>query len=157
MSNLEELDCCVDDFCQKFIPFWHQQLIENGLLSKSSVETHDEVHERRAQSTTLSGDRMTVQTGNNLNIIGSNVAGTQDVNLAAGNQLNLHGSDVVAGRDTQLSGQNINITSAENSHTAVTKTEQKQSGLTVALSGTAGGALNSAVQTVQAANNESDS
>ncbi|WP_112886951.1 MULTISPECIES: hemagglutinin repeat-containing protein [unclassified Photorhabdus] len=157
MSNLEEFDCCVDDFCQKFIPFWHQQLIENSLLSKSSVETHDEVHERRAQSTTLSGDRMTVQTRNNLNIIGSNVAGTQDVNLAAGNQLNLHGSDVVACRDTQLSGQNINITSAENSHTAITKTEQKQSGLTVALSGTSGGALNSAIQTAQAANNESDS
>ncbi|WP_334223581.1 hemagglutinin repeat-containing protein, partial [Photorhabdus bodei] len=203
----------------------HSKQTSKGLLSKSSVETHDEVHERRAQSTTLSGDSVTLQTGNDLNIIGSNVAGTQDVNLAAGNQLtittadearhethfkqekksglmgtggigftigkasqksttdidsnlnkgstvgssqgsvtfsagkqlNLHGSDVVAGRDTQLSGQNINITSAENSHTAVTKTEQKQSGLTVALSGTAGGALNSAVQTVQAANNESDS
>nr|WP_323840633.1 hypothetical protein [Photorhabdus sp. CRI-LC] len=34
MSNLEELDCCVDDFCQKFIPLWHQQLIENGLLKR---------------------------------------------------------------------------------------------------------------------------
>ncbi|MCC8414471.1 filamentous hemagglutinin N-terminal domain-containing protein [Photorhabdus laumondii subsp. laumondii] len=203
----------------------HSKQTSKGLLSKSSVETHDEVHERRAQSTTLSGDRVTLQTGNDLNIIGSNVAGTQDVNLAAGNQLtittadearhethfkqekksglmgtggigfsvgkasqksttdidsnlnkgstvgssqgsvtfsagkqlNIHGSDVVAGRDTQLSGQNIHITSAENSHTAITKTEQKQSGLTVALSGTAGGALNSAVQTVQAANNESDS
>nr|WP_262980329.1 hypothetical protein [Photorhabdus kleinii] len=32
MSNLEELYCGVDDFCQKFIPLWHQQLIENGLL-----------------------------------------------------------------------------------------------------------------------------
>ncbi|MCZ1248433.1 hypothetical protein EIL81_05060, partial [Photorhabdus laumondii subsp. laumondii] len=203
----------------------HSKQTSKGLLSKSSVETHDEVHERRAQSTTLSGDRVTLQTGNDLNIIGSNVAGTQDVHLAAGNQLtittadearhethfkqekksglmgtggigfsvgkasqksttdidsnlnkgstvgssqgsvtfsagkqlNIHGSDVVAGRDTQLSGQNIHITSAENSHTAITKTEQKQSGLTVALSGTAGGALNSAVQTVQAANNESDS
>ncbi|WP_387493359.1 hemagglutinin repeat-containing protein, partial [Photorhabdus sp. RM96S] len=89
---------------------------------------------------------------------GSTVGSSQgSVTFSAGKQLNLHGSDVVAGRDTQLSGQNINITSAENSHTAVTKTEQKQSGLTVALSGTAGGALNSAVQTVQAANNESDS
>ncbi|QXF36140.1 hypothetical protein B0X70_03210 [Photorhabdus akhurstii] len=203
----------------------HSKQTSKGLLSKSSVETHDEVHERRAQSTTLSGDSVTVQAGNDLNIIGSNVAGTQDVNLAAGNQLTvttadearhethfkqekksglmgtggigftvgkasqksttdidsnlnkgstvgssqgsvtfsagkqlkLHGSDVVAGRDMQLSGQNINITSAENSHTAVTKTEQKQSGLTVALSGTAGGALNSAVQTVQAARSESDS
>nr|WP_240042351.1 IS982 family transposase [Photorhabdus khanii] len=34
MPNLEELYCCVDDFCQKFIPLWHQQLIENGLLKR---------------------------------------------------------------------------------------------------------------------------
>uniref|UniRef100_UPI00244BC6AA transposase n=1 Tax=Xenorhabdus miraniensis TaxID=351674 RepID=UPI00244BC6AA len=34
MSNLEELYCCVDDFCQKFIPLWHQQLIENGLRQR---------------------------------------------------------------------------------------------------------------------------
>lgn len=27
MSNLEELYCCVDDFCQKFIPLWHQKFI----------------------------------------------------------------------------------------------------------------------------------
>ncbi len=34
MFNLEELYCCVDNFCQKFIPLWHQQLIENGLLKR---------------------------------------------------------------------------------------------------------------------------
>ncbi|MDE9558043.1 IS982 family transposase [Xenorhabdus bovienii] len=34
MVNLEELYCCVDDFCQKFIPLWHQQLIENGLRKR---------------------------------------------------------------------------------------------------------------------------
>ncbi|MDC9603659.1 hypothetical protein PSI21_01265 [Xenorhabdus griffiniae] len=34
MYNLEELYCCVDDFCQKFIPLWHQQLIENGLRKR---------------------------------------------------------------------------------------------------------------------------
>ncbi len=32
LFNLEELYCCVDDFCQKFIPLWHQQLIENDLF-----------------------------------------------------------------------------------------------------------------------------
>ncbi len=32
MSNFEELYCCVDNFCQKFISLWHQQLIKNGLL-----------------------------------------------------------------------------------------------------------------------------
>ncbi|WP_445495105.1 hemagglutinin repeat-containing protein [Photorhabdus sp. SF281] len=71
----------------------HSKQTSKGLLSKSSVETHDEVHERRAQSTTLSGDSVTLQTGNNLNIIGSNVAGTQDVNLAAGNQLTITTAD----------------------------------------------------------------
>ncbi|MDC9597241.1 hypothetical protein PSI14_10335 [Xenorhabdus sp. XENO-2] len=34
MVNLEELYCCVDDFCQKFIPLWHQQLMENGLRKR---------------------------------------------------------------------------------------------------------------------------
>ncbi|CDG99189.1 hypothetical protein XBP1_760002 [Xenorhabdus bovienii str. puntauvense] len=32
--NLEEFYCCVDDCCQTFIPLWHQQLIENGLLKR---------------------------------------------------------------------------------------------------------------------------
>ncbi|HDF2329268.1 TPA: hemagglutinin repeat-containing protein [Morganella morganii] len=39
------------------------------------------------------------------------------------------------------------VTAAENTHTELTKTEQKQSGFTLALSGAAGGALNTAVQT----------
>lgn len=34
MSNLEELYCGVDDFCQKFIPLWEQQLIENNRLKR---------------------------------------------------------------------------------------------------------------------------
>ncbi len=34
MINLEELYCCVDDFCQKLMLLWHQQLIENGLLKR---------------------------------------------------------------------------------------------------------------------------
>ncbi|MQL47790.1 IS982 family transposase [Photorhabdus khanii] len=32
--TLEELYCGVDDFCQKFIPLWEQQLIENNLLKR---------------------------------------------------------------------------------------------------------------------------
>ncbi|NHB96401.1 IS982 family transposase [Photorhabdus stackebrandtii] len=32
--TLEELDCCVDDFYQQFIPLWEQQLIENNLLKR---------------------------------------------------------------------------------------------------------------------------
>ncbi|WP_236650488.1 hemagglutinin repeat-containing protein [Photorhabdus laumondii] len=202
----------------------HSKQTSKGWLSKSSVETHDEVHDRQALSTTFSGDKVTLQAGKDLNIRGSNVAGTQDVSLNAGHQLTVttaaeshdethlrqekksglmgtggigftlgkasqkvttdsdsqlskgstvgssqgnvtlnageqlrvHGSEVIAGKDLTLAGQQVDITSAENRHHTTTKTEQKQSGLTVALSGTAGGAVNSAVQTARAAHNESD-
>ncbi|WP_434524875.1 hemagglutinin repeat-containing protein [Photorhabdus asymbiotica] len=202
----------------------HSKQSSKGWLSTSSVETHDEVHDRQALSATFSGDKVHLQAGNNLHLSGSNVAGTQDVSLNAGHQLsvtpaaeshgethlrqekksglmgtggigvtlgqasqkvttdsdsqrskgstvgssqghvtlnagtqlNLHGSDLVASKDITLTGQNVNITSAANHHTTLTKTEQKQSGLTVALSGTAGGAINSAVQTAQAAQQTED-
>ncbi|WP_083451851.1 hemagglutinin repeat-containing protein [Photorhabdus heterorhabditis] len=202
----------------------HSKQTSKGWLSKSSVETHDEVHDRQVLSTTFSGDKVNLQAGKNLNIRGSNVAGTQDVSLNAGHQLTVttaaeahdethlrqekksglmgtggigftvgkasqkvttdsdrqlskgstvgssqgnvtlnageqlrvHGSEVIAGKDLTLTGQQVDITSAENRNHTTTKTEQKQSGLTVALSGTAGGAVNSAVQTARAARNESD-
>ncbi|WP_036835868.1 hemagglutinin repeat-containing protein, partial [Photorhabdus temperata] len=75
----------------------------------------------------------------------------------AGEQLRVHGSDVVAGKDLTLTGQSVNITSAENNHTVLTKTEQKQSGLTLALSGAAGSAINTAVQTAREAQETQDS
>ncbi|WP_250150996.1 hemagglutinin repeat-containing protein, partial [Photorhabdus akhurstii] len=202
----------------------HSKQTSKGWLSKSSVETHDEVHDRQALSTTFSGDKVTLQAGKDLNIRGSNVAGTQDVSLNAGHQLTVttaaeahdethlrqekksglmgtggigftlgkasqkvttdsdsqlskgstvgssqgnvtlnageqlrvHGSEVIAGKDLTLTGQQVDITSAENRNHTTTKTEQKQSGLTVALSGTAGGAVNSAVQTARTARTESD-
>ncbi|MBS9440140.1 hypothetical protein EAE91_24320, partial [Photorhabdus noenieputensis] len=65
----------------------HSKQTSKGWLSKSSVETHDEVHDRQALSTTFSGDKVTLQAGKDLNIRGSNVAGTQDVSLNAGHQL----------------------------------------------------------------------
>lgn len=43
MSSLEELFCRVDDFCQRFQPHWHKQLLESGLQTR-----------RRARSLCLS-------------------------------------------------------------------------------------------------------
>ncbi|EKC4151852.1 hemagglutinin repeat-containing protein, partial [Salmonella enterica subsp. enterica] len=188
-----------------------------GVLSKSRVETHDEVHDRQAVSTTFSGDTVSLLAGNNISIYGSNVAGTRDVGLLAGNDLNittaleshqeshlkkekksgltgsggigftvgsssqksttegqgdtqlgstvgsqrgdltlsagrnatLHGSDLVAGGNLSVTGQNVSITAAENTQTTLQKFERHQSGLTVALSGAVGSALNTAVQNVQ--------
>uniref|UniRef100_UPI0025AEE8AF hemagglutinin repeat-containing protein n=2 Tax=Photorhabdus laumondii TaxID=2218628 RepID=UPI0025AEE8AF len=138
-----------------------------NVMSSAEQQTHYSMTQKKKSGLFSSGgigftigkakQKSTTDIDSNLSK-GSTVGSSQgSVTFSAGKQLNIHGSDVVAGRDTQLSGQNIHITSAENSHTAITKTEQKQSGLTVALSGTAGGALNSAVQTVQAARSESDS
>lgn len=34
MSSLEELFCAIDDFCQRFKPAWHKQLLTHGLQSR---------------------------------------------------------------------------------------------------------------------------
>jgi transposase len=34
MSSLEELFCCVDDFCQRFEPVWQRQLLTSGLQQR---------------------------------------------------------------------------------------------------------------------------
>ncbi|QXO72421.1 hemagglutinin repeat-containing protein [Morganella morganii] len=193
----------------------HSKQTSKGLLSASSLETHDEVHRTDAVSSQFGGDTVTLKAGNNLTVEGSQVIADNDltatagknitvtttdeareethlreekksglmssggigftvgkqemkqttdsdsrfgkgstlgstegnVSLTAGENLAIHGSDVVAEKDIRLSGQSVAVTAAENTHTELTKTEQKQSGFTLALSGAAGGALNTAVQT----------
>lgn len=73
-----------------------------------------------------------------------------DVSLQAGNRLTVNGSDLIAGRDMALSGKEVSITAATDQHVQTHTVEQKTSGLTLALSGTAGSALNTTVETVQA-------
>ncbi|MCZ5723440.1 hemagglutinin repeat-containing protein [Escherichia coli] len=64
-----------------------------------------------------------------------------DVSLQAGNRLTVNGSDLIAGRDMALSGKEVSITAATDQHVQTHTVEQKTSGLTLALSGTAGSAL----------------
>ncbi|HDU8673711.1 TPA: hemagglutinin repeat-containing protein [Morganella morganii subsp. morganii] len=193
----------------------HSKQTSKGLLSASSLETHDEVHRTDAVSSQFGGGTVTLKAGNNLTVEGSQVIADNDltatagnnitvittdeareethlreekksglmssggigftvgkqemkqttdsdsrfgkgstlgstegnVSLTAGENLTIHGSDVVAEKDIRLSGQSVAVTAAENTHTELTKTEQKQSGFTLALSSAAGGALNTAVQT----------
>ncbi|KAB0590018.1 filamentous hemagglutinin N-terminal domain-containing protein, partial [Edwardsiella anguillarum] len=203
----------------------HSQQHSKGLLSASSLETHDEVQRQRAAGSQLSGHTVTLRAGDNLTTEGSQVIadgdlsaragknitvttadelrneahlraernsglmgsggigftiGTRsltqttdshsqqhqgstlgstggDVTLSAGENLTLHGSDVIAKKDINLTGQSVTVSAAENTHTELTKTEQKQSGLTLALSGTVGSALNTAVQTANQAKETDDS
>ncbi|WOA55003.1 hemagglutinin repeat-containing protein [Dickeya solani] len=79
------------------------------------------------------------------------------VRLNAGQDVALTGTDIIAARDIDLSGRNVSVTPGHDIRRTTQTMEQKQSGLTIALSGSVGGALNSMVETVQAVSRESDS
>uniref|UniRef100_UPI0035CD1983 hemagglutinin repeat-containing protein n=1 Tax=Serratia plymuthica TaxID=82996 RepID=UPI0035CD1983 len=80
-----------------------------------------------------------------------------NVTLGAGNNLEVTGSELVAGKDMALSGKNVSVTQAQDENSQTHKVEQKKSGLTLALSGTVGSALNTAVETSQQAKSTDDS
>lgn len=79
-----------------------------------------------------------------------------NVTLDAGNQLTIHGSEVIANKDISLQGSDVAITAAENNLSQQHTTESKQTGLTLALSGAVGSAINSAVTTAQDAKKETN-
>ncbi|TCQ72543.1 filamentous hemagglutinin [Raoultella ornithinolytica] len=92
----------------------------------------------------------TTDTGADVTRAGSTVGSVNgDLTLRAGDNLTVNGSDLIAGQDMALSGKNVAITAAENQSQQTHVVEQKTSGLTLALSGTAGSALNSVVQATQ--------
>ncbi|WP_435954718.1 hemagglutinin repeat-containing protein [Dryocola sp. BD626] len=79
-----------------------------------------------------------------------------NVTITAGNQLHVGGADLVAAKDLNLTGDSVIVDPGYDQRTRTEKFEQKQSGLSVALSGTVGSALNTAVSTAQQARKESD-
>jgi filamentous hemagglutinin len=91
-----------------------------------------------------------IQKGSTVGSSGGNVS------LSAGNLASVHGSDVVAGQDISITGRDVAITAAQNSHTELTKSETKSSGLTLGLSGSVGSALNTATQQARSAKKEDD-
>lgn len=78
------------------------------------------------------------------------------VNVTAGNQLHIGGADLVAGQDLNLTGDSVTIDPGFDVRTRKETFEQKQSGLSIALSGTVGSALNTAVSSAQQARKEGD-
>ncbi|MFZ3621159.1 hemagglutinin repeat-containing protein [Leclercia barmai] len=109
-----------------------------------TVGTSKSTHDLREQGTTQSGSFSTVgSTGG-------------DVSITAGKQAHIAGADIIARKDIAVQGDSVVIEPGHDRRTRDEKYEQKSSGLTVALSGTAGSALNSAVTTARDAANESD-
>ncbi|HEG1827485.1 TPA: hemagglutinin repeat-containing protein [Enterobacter cloacae] len=111
-----------------------------GFTIGSSKSTHD----LREQGTTQSESFSTVgSTGGN-------------VSITAGKQAHIGGADIIAQKDISLTGDSVVIEPGHDKRTRDETFEQKSSGLTVALSGAAGSAVNSAVQTARDAKGESD-
>ncbi|MGP2516927.1 hemagglutinin repeat-containing protein [Yersinia sp. 2545 StPb PI] len=104
-----------------------------------------------------SNSQKTTDTGKSLSNVGSTVGSVGgNVSMTAGKDLTVQGSDVLAGKDISLTGKNVAIVAAENQLSQTHTVEQKQSGLTLALSGTIGSAANTAVTTAKAASEESN-
>ncbi|CNI10159.1 putative adhesin/hemolysin precursor [Yersinia intermedia] len=97
-----------------------------------------------------SNSQKTTDTGKSLSNVGSTVGSVGgNVSMTAGEDLTVQGSEVLAGK-------NVAIVAAENQLSQTHTVEQKQSGLTLALSGTVGSAVNTAVTTAKAASEESN-
>ncbi|EEC8673199.1 filamentous hemagglutinin N-terminal domain-containing protein, partial [Escherichia coli] len=198
----------------------------NRLLSHQTTRTITEDSVTREKGSLLSGNRVTVNAGNNLTVQGSDVVADRDVSLAAGNhvdvlaatstdtswrfketkksglmgtggigfttgssktthdrreagttqsqsastigstagnvsitagkQAHISGSDVIANRDISITGDSVVVDPGHDRRTVDEKFEQKKSGLTVALSGTVGSAINNAVTSAQETKESSD-
>ncbi|ENT6822863.1 hemagglutinin repeat-containing protein [Enterobacter roggenkampii] len=111
-----------------------------GFTIGSSKSTHD----LREKGTTQSQSFSTVGS------TGGNVA------ISAGNQAHVGGADLIAGKDLSLSGDSVIIEPGHDKRTRDETFEQKKSGLTVALSGTVGSAINNAVSAAQETKEQSD-
>ena len=79
------------------------------------------------------------------------------VAISAGNQAHIGAADLIAAKDLSLSGNSVIIEPGHDKRTRDETFEQKKSGLTVALSGTVGSAINNAVTAAQDTHEESDS
>ncbi|MEF9685925.1 contact-dependent inhibition effector tRNA nuclease [Escherichia coli] len=199
----------------------------NRLLSHQTTRTITEDSVTREKGSLLSGNRVTVNAGDNLTVEGSDVVADRDVSLAAGNhvdvlaatstdtswrfketkksgltgtggigfttgssktthdrreagttqnqsastigstagnvsitagkQAHISGSDVIASRDISITGDSVVVDPGHDRRTVDEKFEQKKSGLTVALSGTVGSAINNAATMAREAKETSDS
>ncbi|HBC6557378.1 TPA: contact-dependent inhibition effector tRNA nuclease [Escherichia coli] len=199
----------------------------NRLLSHQTTRTITEDSVTREKGSLLSGNRVTVNAGNNLTVQGSDVVADRDVSLAAGNhvdvlaatstdtswrfketkksgltgtggigfttgssktthdrreagttqsqsastigstagnvsitagkQAHISGSDVIANRDIRITGDSVVVDPGHDRRTVDEKFEQKKSGLTVALSGAVGSAINNAATMAREAKETSDS
>ncbi|EBJ4206841.1 hypothetical protein DUG12_24960 [Salmonella enterica] len=140
----------------------------HDLTVTTADEAHREVHMKQEKASGLLGSggigftlgsrsQKSTTEGQGETRLGSTVGSqTGNVTLQAGRNALVHGSDLVAGQDLRLGGQSVTVNAAQNSQTTLQKYESHQGGLTVALSGAAGAALNTTMEDVQQARQPQD-
>ncbi|POU76133.1 filamentous hemagglutinin [Leclercia sp. LSNIH7] len=144
-------------------------LAGNNLSVETQAERNNELHQKQEKKSGLLSSGgigfsvgtqsiKTTDTGADATQAGSTVGSVDgDLTLRAGDRLTVSGSDLVAGQDMTLTGKNVDITAVNNRSQQTHEVEQKTSGLTLALSGTVGSALNSAVEASQQAKSSGSS
>ncbi|MCT9846117.1 hemagglutinin repeat-containing protein [Leclercia adecarboxylata ATCC 23216 = NBRC 102595] len=144
-------------------------LAGNNLTVETQSERNSELHQKQEKKSGLLSSGgigfsvgtqsiKTTDTGADATQAGSTVGSVDgDLTLRAGDRLTVSGSDLVAGQDMTLTGKNVDITAVNNRSQQTHEVEQKTSGLTLALSGTVGSALNSAVEASQQAKSSGSS
>ncbi|MBD8162199.1 two-partner secretion domain-containing protein [Erwinia persicina] len=111
-----------------------KQKTKSGLMSNGGLGVNIGTNFTKSTNETVSATAQGSQIGS--------VSG--DTTLIAGNDLKVKGSEVIAGNDINLIGKNVEIGSVENSASTHSTSETRSSGLTLALSGAVGDALNTA-------------
>ncbi|MFS7193173.1 hemagglutinin repeat-containing protein [Serratia proteamaculans] len=144
-------------------------LAGNDLTVTGATESNRELHLKQEKKSGLMSSGgigisygteslKTTDTAQGLTNQGSTLGSVNgNLTLGAGNNLAVTGSELVAGKDMALSSKNVSVTQAQDQNSQTHKVEQKKSGLTLALSGTVGSALNTAVETSQQAKSTDDS
>ncbi|MDL2182701.1 hemagglutinin repeat-containing protein [Pseudomonas sp. ChxA] len=139
-----------------------------NVVIDGATETFEQSHSSSTKKSGLmssGGIGVTLGSSSNQNTFTSSTETTRvsnigsvlgSVDIQAGKDLTIRGSDVVAGKDISLVGQNVSILASENNNRSEQTSKSKTSGLTLALSGTVGSAVDSAYKTAKEAKNEDD-
>ena len=139
-----------------------------NVMIDGATETFEQSHSSSTKKSGLlssGGIGVTLGSSSNQNTFTSSTETTRasnigsvlgSVDIQAGKDLSIRGSDVVAGKDISLVGQNVSILASENNNRSEQTAKSKTSGLTLALSGTVGSAVDSAYKTAKQAKNEDD-
>ncbi|WP_256657105.1 MULTISPECIES: hemagglutinin repeat-containing protein [unclassified Pseudomonas] len=140
-----------------------------NVVIDGATETFEQSHSSSVKKSGLmssGGIGVTLGSSSNQNTFTSSTETTRasnigsvlgSVDIQAGKDLTIRGSDVVAGKDISLVGQNVSILASENNNRSEQTSKSKTSGLTLALSGTVGSAVDAAYRTAKQAKNEDDS